>query len=72
MPDSAFGHQGSALTAASSAPAVPGEGPDVIRGVPRESPEALRILDERHARGELGRDEYLERKGVLSGSGTDA
>lgn len=36
----------------------------VVRG-PRH--EALRILDERYARGELGREEYLEKKADLSG-----
>jgi uncharacterized membrane protein len=31
-------------------------------------PEALRILEERYARGELGHEEYLERKGDLTSS----
>jgi uncharacterized membrane protein len=36
-------------------------------GIP-VGPEALRILDERYARGEIGHDEYLARKGDLTGA----
>jgi putative membrane protein len=32
------------------------------------SPDALRILEERYARGEINHDEYLERKKDLTGS----
>jgi putative membrane protein len=32
-------------------------------------PSALRILDERYARGEISRDEFLERRAVLKGEG---
>jgi putative membrane protein len=42
----------------------------VLLLVRRRSPEprrssALRILEERYARGEIDRDEYLERKSIL-------
>jgi uncharacterized membrane protein len=33
-----------------------------------EGPEALRVLDERYARGEINHKEYLERKGDLAKS----
>jgi putative membrane protein len=39
-------------------------------GVPRQrGSSALCILEERYARGEIGRDEYLEKKADISGSG---
>ncbi|HSI79109.1 MAG TPA: SHOCT domain-containing protein [Solirubrobacterales bacterium] len=31
------------------------------------SSAALRLIEERYARGEIGRDEYLERRRVLTG-----
>ena len=31
----------------------------------RQTPSALDVLDDRYARGEIDRDEYLERKGDL-------
>lgn len=34
---------------------------------PRDENQALRILDERFARGEIDRDEYGERRRVLEG-----
>ena len=37
-------------------------------GVPAASSASVRILEERYARGEIGRDEYLERKRDLTGS----
>ena len=37
-------------------------------GVPAVSSGSLRILEERYARGEIGHDEYLERKRDLTGS----
>jgi uncharacterized membrane protein len=37
-------------------------------GEPTEESEALRVLQERYARGELGHEEYLERKGNLTTS----
>ena len=46
-------------------PAPPG--PVLGRDAMRAASEALRILDERYARGELSHDEYVERKGDLSG-----
>lgn len=33
----------------------------------RHPPQALRVLEERYARGEIGRDEFLERRAVLRG-----
>jgi putative membrane protein len=35
---------------------------------PRDRADALRILHERYARGEIGRDEYLQRKSDLAGN----
>jgi putative membrane protein len=39
----------------------PGAGPPV-------SSRAIRVLEERYARGEISRDEFLERRTVLTGS----
>jgi putative membrane protein len=33
---------------------------------------AVRLLEERYARGEITREEFLERRSVLGGSGPDA
>lgn len=33
------------------------------------STQALRLLEERYARGEIGREEFLERRGVLTRGG---
>ena len=35
---------------------------------PVSSSSAVRILEERYARGEISRDEFLERRAALSGS----
>jgi len=43
---------------------TPGEG--------RSMTPALRILEERYARGEISREEFLERRAVLSGAGAPA
>lgn len=40
--------------------------PDVAAGTPRRSP-GLDVLEERYARGEIGRDEYLQKKTDLGG-----
>ena len=37
---------------------------------PVASSSAIRILEERYARGEISRDEFLERRTALSGSST--
>ena len=34
--------------------------------------EAVRLLDERYARGEITREEFLERRAVLDGTARDA
>ena len=38
----------------------------------RSMTPALRILEERYARGEISREEFLERRAVLSGAGAPA
>jgi putative membrane protein len=37
---------------------------------PVASSSAIRILEERYARGEISREEFLERRAALSGSST--
>ena len=39
------------------------------RGTPQRRPAALDVLEERYARGEIGRDEYLEKKRDLTSTG---
>ncbi len=39
-------------------------------GLGAGSSQALRVLEERYARGEITREEFLERRGVLSGTGS--
>ena len=39
---------------------------------PESQPPALRLLEERYARGEISREEFLERRAVLSGAGAPA
>ena len=39
------------------------------RGPSHRGSPALDVLEERYARGEIGRDEYLEKKGDLSTTG---
>ncbi len=46
-------------------PAAPVPGP----GSPRPRPDALRILDERLARGEIDGDEYTRRRSLIEGPG---
>jgi hypothetical protein len=43
-----------------------GQGADGVRPWMRNL-DALRILDERYARGEIGREEYLEKRADLLG-----
>lgn len=45
-----------------------GAGPQPAPG--SVSPDALRILEDRYARGEVNHDEYLERRKDLTGSGS--
>ena len=50
-------------------PATTGPDGGVVTASPAgASPEALRILEERYAKGEVNHDEYLERKKDLTGS----
>ena len=41
------------------------------RGGKSEQPSAREILEARYARGEIGRDEYLERRADLEGRGKE-
>jgi len=40
--------------------------PHVAAGTPQRSP-GLQVLEERYARGEIGRDEYLQKKADIGG-----
>jgi putative membrane protein len=43
----------------------------LVKSSPGSAPRSsgLRVLEERYARGEITRDEFLERKAVLTGDG---
>ncbi|HUB47177.1 MAG TPA: SHOCT domain-containing protein [Acetobacteraceae bacterium] len=43
-----------------------------LRGAKHKQPDALEILRQRYARGEIDRDEYEERRKVLGTSASDA
>jgi uncharacterized membrane protein len=57
-----LGHSGTDQGVLASQPA------DAQTGELTKESEALRILQERYARGEIGHEEYLERKGDLTSS----
>jgi putative membrane protein len=48
----------------------------ITRGMPTTARDsggsAVRLLDERYARGEITREEFLERRAVLDGTARDA
>jgi putative membrane protein len=56
----ARGMTGAGRPANPGQPGVPGTGPE-----DRKLPESFRMLDERYARGEISREEYLQRQADL-------
>jgi uncharacterized membrane protein len=53
----ARGAGGAASRGASGQPGMPGTGPE-----DRKQPESFRMLDERYAKGEISREEYMQRQ----------